>query len=253
MQRYPDGVGKNGFYQQEAPDYFPDWIERKTVKKEEGEVTHVICRNTATLVYLANQGCITPHTWLSRVDRLHFPDLMVFDLDPPGDDFKPVVAAARLHKNLLTELGLIPFVKTSGSRGLHLVIPLDRGADFPKVRDFAGDVARVLAERHPQTLTTEVRKNKRRGRLFLDTARNSYAQTVAPPYAVRAKSKAPIATPLDWEELSLPDLTSQSYHIGNIFRRLGQKDDPWRDIARRSRSLDGPRDRLNSIMAAELK
>ncbi|MEJ2563876.1 MAG: non-homologous end-joining DNA ligase, partial [Anaerolineales bacterium] len=242
MQRFPDGIQNEGYYQRKASDYFPDWITRVSVMVEEDGSEHpqVICDSEATLVYLVDQGLITPHIWLSRADKLDYPDKLIFDLDPPGDDFEPVRMAAQSLHELLDELGLAAFVMTTGSRGAHVVAPLDRSADFDAVRGFAKDVAKMLAHRHPDRLTVEARKNKREGRLFLDYLRNSYGQNSVAPYAVRAKPDAPVATPIGWGELSDPDLHSQSYTLENIFRRLGQKEDPWKGMMRHARSLSGP-------------
>ncbi|MGD2065106.1 MAG: non-homologous end-joining DNA ligase [Dehalococcoidia bacterium] len=247
MHRFPDGIDGEGFYQQDISDYFPDWIERTTVKKEGGRVTHVICQNAATLVYLANQACITPHAWLSRKDRLNHPDLMIFDLDPPADDFEPVRHAAQLLKKFLDELGIESFVKTTGSKGLHVVVPLDKSVDFEEGRGFARSVAIALAEREPAKLTTEQRKEKRKGRVFLDYLRNSYGQTAVAPYAVRAKQGAPIAVPIEWDELGDRNLMSQSYNTKNIFRRLSQKKDPWEGIWRKANSVDKAKQRIRDI------
>ncbi|MFW6117245.1 MAG: non-homologous end-joining DNA ligase [Thermoproteota archaeon] len=248
MQRFPDGINEEGFYQKEVPDYFPDWIERiKVEKKEGGSQNQVICNNKATLVYLADKACITPHIWLSRKDQLHHPDKIVFDLDPPDDDFEPVRSAASSLKKILDHLDLTSFVMTTGSRGLHVAVALDRSEDFDAVRDFAQRVAEYLASKHPDIFTTEERKKKRRGRLFLDILRNAYGQTSVAPYAVRAKTGAPIATPIDWKELKDKNLNSQSYTIDNIFQRLGQKDDPWKDIYQQTHTLDKPKNRLQSL------
>lgn len=237
MHRFPDGIEEEGFYQQQIGDYFPDWIESLSVEKEGGSVTHVLCQDAATLVYLANQACITPHVWLSRKDRLNYPDLMIFDLDPPSDDFEPVRKAARLLKDFLAELGMEPWVKTTGSRGLHVVVPLDGRADFKEVRNFAQSVAVALAEQESGRVTAEQRKEKRKGRVFLDYLRNSYGQTAVAPYAVRAKPGAPIATPVEWDELGDKDMNSQRYTLKNILRRLSQKKDPWRGIWGKAHSL----------------
>jgi len=248
MQRFPGGIEEEGFYQKAAPDYFPDWIRRVTIGKEGGTVEHVVCDNAATLVYLANQGCITPHVWLSRVDRLDHPDRLIFDLDPPGDDFDAVSFAAGRLRELLGELGLDPYPMATGGRGLHLIVPLDRGADFDAARGFAKDVADLLAARHPDRLTTETRKNKRRGRLFLDYLRNAYAQTAVPPYAVRARPGAPVAVPLAWEELSDRSLRGGSWNTRNVWAGVEGKKDPWEGMARRARSLSGPRRKLDRIL-----
>jgi bifunctional non-homologous end joining protein LigD len=249
MQRFPDGIDGEGFYQKAAPDYFPDWIKRVSieVKAKGEEQPQVICEDEATMVYLVDQGCITPHVWLSRADKLHHPDRVIFDLDPPDDDFEQVRSAAQALHDLLGQVGLLPFVMTTGSRGLHVVVPLDRGAGFDTVRAFARELAGFLAEREPERLTTEVRKAQRGQRLFLDYLRNAYGQNAVAPYAVRAKPGAPVATPLDWDELSDPDLTSQSYRVDNILRRLGQKQDPWKGMMRHARSLNGPRRKLDDL------
>jgi bifunctional non-homologous end joining protein LigD len=250
MQRYPNGIQAEGFFQKAAPDYFPDWIRRVTVSKEGGTVEHVVCDNAATLVYLANQGCITPHVWLSRADRVDNPDRLIFDLDPPGDDFEVVRFAAGELRGLLGELGLDPFLMATGGRGLHLVVPLDRRADFDAARAFARGVAEVLTARHPRRLTTEARKNKRRGRLFLDTMRNAYAQTAVPPYAVRARPGAPVAMPLTWKELDDPDLRGSSWNTRNAPARV-TGGDPWIGMSRRARSLSAPRRKLDRILERE--
>jgi bifunctional non-homologous end joining protein LigD len=251
MRRYPDGITGESFFQKEAGDYFPDWIDRVEVKKEGGTVTHVVCNNTATLVYLANQASIELHPWLSRTSKLDYPDQLIIDLDPPGDDFSRARFAARALREIFEELDLRAFLKTTGSRGLHVLAPLDRSANFETVRDFARDVARLLVRRHPDKLTIEARKEKRRGRLLIDIARNGYAQTAVAPYSVRAKAGAPVATPLDWDELSDNRLDSRRYNIKNIFRRLGRKADPWEGLARAARSLERPRRRLNAMLEKE--
>ncbi len=247
LQRYPDGIEKEGFYQKEASAYFPDWIERVSLEKREegGKVKQVTCENAATLVYLADQGCVTFHPWLSRKDRPDYPDRMVFDLDPPGEGFQTVIFAARaLRKLLLEELKINSYVMTTGKRGLHVTVPLDRKCNFDSVRSFAGRIAEILAERHPERLTTETRKSKRRKRLFLDVARNAYGQTAVSPYSVRPRPEAPVATPLDWKELERPDINPGKYNIGNLFRRLGQKGDPWKGIGRSAISISGAMARL---------
>lgn len=248
MQRFPDGLKKKGFYQKEAADYFPDWIKTVKVQKEKGSNTQVVIDKTATLVYLADQAMITPHIWLSRIDKPNHPDRLVIDLDPPDDDFKPVRNAAKKVIAMLDEeLGLPVFIQTTGSRGLHVVVPLNRSEDFDAVRKFAKEVTDVLAERHPKELTTAVRKNKRQGRLFLDIARNAYAQTFVAPYSVRPRPGAPVATPLALDELGDAKLHSQKYTVKNIFRRLSQRDDPWKDINKKATSLKKARGRLGEV------
>jgi bifunctional non-homologous end joining protein LigD len=243
LQRFPNGITAEGFYQKETPDYFPDWIRRVSieVKEDQTRQAQVVCDNVETLVYLANQACITLHPWLSRADKLNHPDKLIFDLDPPGNDFEVVRFAAGRLRERLQEVGLVPFVMTTGSKGLHVLAPLDRSADFDEVRAFVRQVADDLARREPERLTTETRKDQRQGRVFLDYLRNAYGQTGVSPYTVRAKSGAPVATPLEWTELADPQLHSQRYTLRNIFHRLGQKADPWQDLRDHARSLKGGR------------
>lgn len=252
LYRFPEGAEAEGFYQKNASDYFPDWIERARLGKEE-IVDYCVCRNAATLIYLANQVCV-PHIWLSRVDRPNHPDRLVFDLDPgPETTFDIVRAAARWTWELLVDVGLVGYLMTTGSRGLHIVVPLDGSADFAVVRDFARAVAEMIASRSPDQLTTEQRKQKRGGRLFIDTYRNAYGQTTVAPYAARARSDAPIATPIEWDALDDAKLRSDRYGIKNIFRRLGQKQDPWQDIDRHAANLKVPRQRLDRLQRRDAR
>jgi len=237
LQRFPDGIQEKGFYQKEAGDYFPDWITTEAVKTEAGIKKQVVCNNVATLVYIANQACLTPHIWLSRIDALQQPDMVVFDLDPPGDDFEPVRKAARVFLRFFKSLAIIPFLQLTGSRGLHVVIPLTWDKGYDTVRQVAAGLARHLADQHSDELTVEQRKNKRRGRVYLDTSRNAYGQTCAAPYALRARPGAPVVTPITPRELNRSDLTSQRYTLRNAHRRLGRMDEPWKDFGRRRVSL----------------
>jgi bifunctional non-homologous end joining protein LigD len=216
-------------------------VPRASLPKKGGTIDHVVCDDAATLAYLAGQACITPHRWLSRADQPDDPDLVIFDLDPsgpdPAADFDAVRSAARSLRSALESAGLVPFVQTTGSRGLHVVAPLDRSADFDTVRAFAREVADAVAADDSEHLTTEQRKQKRRGRIYVDIMRNAYAQTAVAPYALRARPGAPVATPLDWDELSSTGMSPQRYTAANLFRRLARRADPWADIDRHARPL----------------
>lgn len=239
MQRYHTTIYEPGIFQKDAPAHFPSWIRRCTVPKHGGTVTHVVADNAETLVYLANQGCLTPHIGLQRVDRMEFPDQMIFDLDPPEDDFELVRSVAWSLRDLLDELKLASFVKTTGSRGLHVMVPLNRRFTFDKVRAAAHHIAGLLAGRRPNDVTTELLKKNRGGRLFLDTNRNGTAQTVVPAYAIRARDGAPVSMPITWEELKNPRLNARCFTIRNACRRTNSIPDPWRGYAKRARSLAG--------------
>lgn len=255
MHRWPDGIGGKDFYQKDVPDYFPDWIDTVEVEKEGGSLRQVVIEEADTLVYLADQACLTPHVWLSREGPRRHPDRMVFDFDPPADDwqsaFHGVRRAARRLRRVLKEVGLTPFVMTSGSKGLHVHVPLDRSADFDASRAFARRVAELLAGRYPERLTTEQRKAKREGRIFIDTLRNAYAQTAVAPYALRARPGAPVATPLDWDELGRSGMGPRRYTLKNIFRRLGQRGDPWTGMGRHAAAVGAATERLDRLQAGD--
>ncbi|GAA3388236.1 non-homologous end-joining DNA ligase [Streptomyces roseoviridis] len=244
LEQHPDGIDDPGFMRKDVPGHFPDWLDRVELPKEDGTVTYALCEDTASLVYLAGQACVTPHRWLSRADRPDHPDRLVFDLDPPGDDFGAVRRAARRLRTLLDELELPALPMSTGSRGLHVVVPLLRRDSFDDVRDFAREAADLLADRYPDELTTAARKRDRRGRLYLDVQRNGYGQTAVAPYAVRARPGAPVAAPLAWDELDDPDLTARRWTLADADRLLDR--DPWRDPPR-GRSLAAARRRLTAL------
>jgi bifunctional non-homologous end joining protein LigD len=248
LMRFPDGIDDDGFFQKNTPDYYPDWIRRVEAPKKGGTVVHALACNADTLVYLVGQNMITPHVWLSRADRLRQPDRIVFDLDPaPGADFAAVRRAARRTGDLLRELGLEPFAQVTGSKGIHVWTPLRRRATFEDVRPFARGVAEVLAERYPDELTLEFRKSERGGRILIDVMRNAYAQTAVPPYAVRPRPGAPVATPLVWDELSDSKLRPDRWTVKTVLRRLSAKGDPWADIASFARGLSRASKRLQAL------
>lgn len=249
LWRYPRGIEQKGFVQQDFADSLPDWMGRVEVGKEGGTVVHPTADRREALRWLANQNCVTVHAWLSRRDRLHTPDRIVFDLDPTADDFAVVKATARAVADVLEELGLVSYVQTTGSRGLHVVTPIRGDADYDTVRQFARDVAGVVAADDPANRTVQMRKANRGDRVYLDVMRNAYAQTAVAPYAVRARRGAPVATPLSWDELSRRGLRADLFTIRDIPNRVAERGDPWADLARRSRSLIRPAQRLAKIIS----
>jgi bifunctional non-homologous end joining protein LigD len=245
LERYPDGIEGHRIMQQSASDYFPEWIERARVPKKGGHVDHVVADDAATLVYLAGQACITPHAWLSRSDRLDRPDRIIIDLDPSGsDDPDAVRTAAQSIGELLRELGLEPWVMTTGSRGYHVTVPLQRRATFDDVRPLTRSIAELAAAREPRVFTTEQRKAKREGKILIDVMRNAYAHTAVAPYAVRARPEAPVATPLHWEELSDPSTRPDRWTLRAVPSRVSRDGDAWRDIRKRPQTISAARRRL---------
>ncbi|MEU5461254.1 non-homologous end-joining DNA ligase [Streptomyces althioticus] len=245
LDRRPDGLDGPAFMQKNTPDSYPDWITRVEVGKEGGTVTHTVCDDTATLLYLVDQASITLHRWLSRADDADRPDRLVFDLDPSGEDFEAVREAARWLRELLDELTLPSALMTTGSRGLHVIVPLDGAQDFDTVREFAREVAETLAEAHPDRLTTAARKKDRGDRLYLDVGRNAYAQTAVAPWTVRALPGAPVATPITWDQLDDPELHARRWTVENAVEQAATN--PWAGASRKGRSLAPARRRLAAL------
>ncbi|CUW32350.1 MULTISPECIES: non-homologous end-joining DNA ligase [Streptomyces] len=248
LERHPDGLDGPRFMQKNTPEHYPEWIARAEVGKEGGTVTHVVCNDTATLLYLTDQACLTLHRWLSRTDRAggpDHPDRLVLDLDPPGDDFAAVREAAGRLRELLDDVGLPAAPMTTGSRGVHLVVPLDGRHDVDTVREFARDLAETAAARHPDRLTTAARKQDRGDRLYLDVQRNAYAQTAVAPYTVRARPGAPVAVPLTWEQLDDPGVDARRWTIADAVDQA--RTDPWAELPARGRALGPARRRLADI------
>jgi bifunctional non-homologous end joining protein LigD len=250
LERYPDGIEGQRIMQQRAGGYFPEWIGRVRVPAaRDREVEHVVAEDAATLVYLAGQACITLHPWLSRTDKLERPDRLVIDLDPSVDKPADVRRGARIFGDLLRELGLEPWVMTTGSRGYHVTLSLQRRADFETVREFARALAEVAAARAPRLFTVEQRKAKREGKILIDIMRNAYAHTSVAPYAVRARPDAPVATPLHWEELDDARTRADRWTLASVPGRLERNGDPWREIARHPATLTAARKQLEPALA----
>jgi bifunctional non-homologous end joining protein LigD len=231
MQRFPDGINAQGFFHKEAPEYFPDFVELVQVYTNETDTQmQAMINNSATLVYLAQLASFVIHIWTSQAPKLEVPDKIIFDLDPSTDDsWDAVKEGAHDLRAMLKDMGLPSFVMATGSRGLHVVVPLQPEHKFDTVNLFAKAVCTTM-ERRDKKFTTELRKDKRKGRIFLDWLRNQYAQTGVAPYSLRPKPGATIAAPLDWEELKDLALHSNSFNVRNIAARLNGRDDPWKEF-----------------------
>lgn len=238
MQVFPGGIEAEGIYIKNRPKHFPEWIPSVDAAKRGSSVRHVLVRETAALVYLVGQNVITPHVWTSRADHLREPDRIVFDFDPTTNKFGEVRAAARAAGELLRSLGLAPHAMVTGSRGIHVTVPIKR-APFDEAFEFAKAVAVRLADEHPKTLTTEFHKAKRGQRIFVDVLRNRYAQHAVPPYAVRPRPRAPVAAPLHWEELDDSKLKPDRWTIASLPKRLDAEGDAWHGMSGRARAI-GP-------------
>jgi bifunctional non-homologous end joining protein LigD len=251
MARYPDGITKQRIFQKNPGKYFPDWITSVEVKKEGGTLRHVVCDKAATLVYLANQAVIEFHVFLSRVDSLECADQVVVDFDPPDNDgFDQARRCALWLRALLEdELGLTAYVKTTGGKGLHVHVPLNRKQGFEETRTFAREASQVLAARHPDVVTVEQRVQARGHRVYADVMRDAYAQTVVAPWTVRARPGAHVATPLHWSEVEDPSLSPGQFTLRTAPDRLASADDPWAGLTRHRYDVAAAHDRLRKLTA----
>ncbi len=247
MERYHRGIGAPGFIQKDVTKGFPAWLKRIEVPKKDGTVHHPIVTDTRSLLWLANQNCITPHVWTSRAPNLYRPDICVFDLDPSEDEPEVLRAAVLQLRELLSELGLPSWVKTSGSKGFHIVVPLDGKLETGQVGAFAHAVGALLVKRDPQTFTQEFHKADRGRRILVDTGRNGYSATFAAAYAVRAKPGAPVSAPCTWEEVESGGVGPQSFGLRTMAARISAIGDVWADMRRSKRSLGRPIQRLRRL------
>jgi bifunctional non-homologous end joining protein LigD len=248
MERYHRGIAAPGFFQKDVSKGFPEWLERVEVPKHGGTVHHPIANDTRSLLWLANQNSITIHVWPSRTPNLYNPDICIFDLDPSKEDELETLARAALSlRDLLDELGLPSWIKTSGSKGFHIAVPLDGKSDFGTVARFAHVAGKVLVKRDPDNLTQEFSKADRGGRILVDTGRNGYSATYAATYTVRAKPGAPVSAPCTWEELARGDVGPRTFTLRTMAQRISVAGDLWADILKKKRSLKRPIERLKKL------
>lgn len=250
MERYHRGIGAPGFFQKDVSKGFPDWLERAEVPKKSGTVHHPLICDTRSLLWMANQNSITPHVWISRAPDLYHPDICVFDLDPSEDRPDHLRSAALGLRGLLAELGLKSWVKTSGSKGFHIVVPLDCQDGYGEVAAFAHRVGRLLVRRDPDRLTQEFNKADRGGRILVDTGRNSYSATFAAAYAVRAKSGAPVSAPCTWEEVGSGAATPQAFTLRTMARRIAEVGELWEGLLVQRHSLRLAAEQLKELSGA---
>jgi bifunctional non-homologous end joining protein LigD len=230
MERFHRGIGEKGFFQKSVTKGFPAWLERVAVPKKNGTVHHPLVTDAESLLWLANMNCITPHVWIARAPDLMHPDLLVFDLDPSEDDDTALRAATLVVRDALAELGLESWVKTTGSKGFHVVTPVDGTADYGECARFAHTFGRALVQRHPDVFTQEFFKADRGSRILIDTGRNEFHATFAAPYAVRPKAGAPISAPCTWEEVETGDIGPRSFTLRDMADRVAALGDVWSGI-----------------------
>lgn len=235
LERYRKTIDDGGFYQQAVGSHFPELVGRLPVLRTDGETTvHPLCESPEALVYLANQGALTLHGWPARAPAIECPDALVLDLDPPGDDFTSVRSAALLLREELAAVGLDGLPMLTGSRGLHVIVPLDAATGWDGVWTFAKAIGAALVKRAPKELTRAFYKSQRRGRLYVDTGRARRGHTAVVPYTVRARPGAPVAAPITWAEVEDPALDARSFTLRSILERPA---DPWEGARWRGQRL----------------
>ena len=233
LKRFPNGINHEMFFQKKVMDYYPKSIKTVLVKREgKTPIKMPVITDLNSLLYIANQVGEF-HPWLCKIDKLNYPDRLIFDLDPGKGSFLKVIDAAKDLKKILDDLKLPSFLMTTGSKGLHIVIPIKREKPFDEVRAFAKNIGTILVNKYPSKYTLETRKDKRKNKVFIDYLRNAFAQTAIAPYSVRALEKAPIATPINFKELN-KNLNSQKFNLQNIFSR---KQNPFASLNSKNVSL----------------
>lgn len=246
LERFPSGVDGERFFQKEIPNYFPEYFRRVDVESEDEVKPYGVIDNVESLVYVANMVAVI-HTWTSCADHLRRPDRIIWDMDPMNVSFEKVRAAARLFRYLLEEIGMRPYLMTSGSRGLHVVVSIEPERDTERVFAFSKDTSELIARKLPELFTTIFTKSKRGRRVYVDYLRNRYAQTAVAPYVVRAIEGAPISMPIRWEELDDQSLTPQSFTIRNAIDRLKSEGDAWKKMYQKRDRLDVAMERLEEV------
>ena len=233
MERYPSGIGKKGFWQKDVSKGFPDWLERIAVPKKDGTVHHPLVTDRRTLLWITNQNTITQHVWVSRAPKLYYPDVCVFDLDPPPDHNPDILRAVTLAlRDHLAALGYESWVKTSGSNGFHILLSLDGTARMGEVARFANAIGTEMVKRDPKRLTREFSKADRNGRIYMDIGRNGYSATFAAAYTVRARPGAPVSAPCTWEEIESGAVSPQSFTLRTMAKRIDAVGDLWADFGK---------------------
>ncbi|MDP2947214.1 MAG: non-homologous end-joining DNA ligase [Nanoarchaeota archaeon] len=237
VQRFPDGINKGGFYQKNTPKYYPKWIK----EKKRHQTNYTVCGDKKCLLYMVNQASIVFHSWLSKVNKPDYPDKIIFDLDPIDVDFDYVIKGALALKKIL-EPELKTYIMTTGSKGFHVVVPIKAESNFNEVKPITQKIAQLIAQANPDKYTTELRKEKRQGKVFIDYHRNTESQLAVVPYSLRAIENATIAMPIDWKDIKKirpQDFTIKNYKNYNL--------NVWKDFFENVRSVKKLKEKVEKI------
>jgi bifunctional non-homologous end joining protein LigD len=230
MERFPNGIGEKGFIQKDVSKGFPQWLKRVEAPKKGGTVHYPLANDRRSLQWLANQNAITLHVWPSRTPRIDRPDVCVWDLDPSRDEPEVLRDAMLALRAVLEDLGHASWVKTSGSKGFHVLVPMKPAATFDDASALADRVAGILVEQRPRTLTQEFSKADRGERIFVDTGRNRAGATFAAAYTVRARAGAPVSAPCTWDEVADGTAQPRTFTLRTMADRIAQVGDLWKGL-----------------------
>ena len=236
LTRYPDGVGEKGFYEKDAPKGMPEWVKTVKIHSETAkrDVHYVLVNDLDTLIWLANLAAIEIHMPLSRVDAREKPDFVLFDLDPePPATFEDGISVAQLLREKLEHLGLQSYVKTSGKKGFHIVVPIHRQYPYRITREFAHVIGQYLAK-ETEIVVSEFSDTKKPNKVFMDYTQNSHGKTMVIPYGLRATPNATVSAPLAWSEVK-KGLKSEEFNLFSVVKR---KTDPWKGILEKRQKLE---------------
>lgn len=248
LNRHPNGIAGKNFFQKDVGEMPPGWVKIEKIHSESNnkKINYLVCQNKATLVYMANLGCIEINPWNSRIGRLQHPDFMIIDLDPEKISFDNVVEVAVAVHKVLDSVKIPNFCKTSGATGLHIYVPMGAKYTYEQAKQFAHLIAILVNRKLPNITSLERHPAKRQKKVYLDYLQNNKGQTLAAPYSVRPKSGATVSTPLEWKEVK-KGLSPQDFNIKNIFARIKKKGDLWKPVLGKGIDLKSTLKRMEKI------
>ncbi len=246
--RFPNGIQGKSFYQKNAPQHLPEWVKTYPWFSSESNrtINFILAEEPATLAWLANQACLEIHPWLSSIDAIDYPDFLVIDLDPSkGSTYQDIKQIAKVVQELLDKLNLRSYLKTSGSQGLHIYVPVFNENTYAEIRSFGQQIAGMVCNVLPDIATIERTVSKRGKKVYIDYMQNVQGKTLSCVYSVRPRPGAPVSTPLKWEEIDA--YIPQDFTIKSIFPRLKQQGDLFKEVLTDKQSLKEAKSRLGML------
>jgi bifunctional non-homologous end joining protein LigD len=253
LKRYPNGIHADFFFQKRSAESFADWLRTEPIYSDHNQapINYAVCNDRASLLYLANLGCIDQNPWMSRVGSLDSPDFILIDLDPQECPYDLIVEAALLVQEKLELIGLKGYPKTTGGDGMHVYIPIENRYTYEQARIFAEILGRLVAGARPDMFTTPRSVSKRdKGKVYFDHLQIGEGKTIAAPYVLRAYDGAPVSTPLEWSEVR-PGLSPKQFHIGNALERFARVGDLFEGVLKKRQRIEKPLEKLEPLLRAQ--